>query len=80
MALKDLFAAHAGNASKGEKHTIMVTGMHCGACERLVSEALTERGATDVVADHETGAVTYRGELDDASIADAVAGAGFKLA
>lgn len=80
MALKDLFAAHSGETPKAEVHTVQVAGMHCGACERLVSEALAERGASNVVANHETGTVTYEGELDKAAIAEAVTSAGFELA
>ena len=79
MGLKDLFAAHAGEKADAQ-HTINVEGMHCNACERLVSDALTEAGATDVVANHETGVVTYAGELEDAVVAEAVTKAGFKVA
>ncbi len=80
MALKDLFAAHSSETPKAATHTIQVAGMHCGACEKLVSEALAERGASNVVANHETGAVTYEGELNEAAIAEAVTTAGFELA
>ena len=79
MGLKDLFAAHATDQA-AEKHTINVSGMHCNACERLVADALAEAGATEVVANHETGVVSYAGELDEGAIADAVRSAGFTLA
>jgi copper chaperone CopZ len=54
--------------------------MHCNSCERLVSDALAAAGATDVVANHETGVVTYAGELSDDAVAEAVTKAGFTLA
>lgn len=79
MGLKDLFAAHAETGA-AETHTINVSGMHCNACEKLVADALTEAGASDVVANHETGVVTFTGEIADAAVADAVSGAGFTLA
>ena len=79
MGLKDLFAAHATEQA-AEKHTINVSGMHCTSCERLVADALTEAGASDVVANHETGVVSFAGELEEGAIADAVTSAGFTLA
>ena len=80
MGLKDLFAAHATDTSaKGEQHEVKVLGMHFNACEQLVSAALEERGATDVHADHESGRVTYYGDLDAAAISEAVTSAGFQL-
>ena len=79
MGLKDLFAAHAGEAP-ATKCTINVEGMHCPACEKLVSTALEDRGATNVVANHETGVVEYEGELEQELLAEAIAEAGFELA
>ena len=78
MGLKDLFAAHDGSAT-GPAGEITVEGMHCNACERLVSDALEGLGATKVTADHESGKVTYTGELDAGQVADAIAKAGFKV-
>ena len=81
MGLKDLFAAHASDGpAQGEEHVVHVAGMHCNSCERLVSTALEERGATDVTADHESGLVIFRGNLDAATVADAVTSAGFQMA
>lgn len=80
MGLKDLFASHAGTEAKAEQHSINVEGMHCNACEKLVGSALEDLGATDVSASHQTGVVTYRGELDRDAIAKAVSAAGFELA
>ena len=84
MGLKDLFAAHAAEGAPyeeaAEAHRIRVAGMHCNACEQLVSGALADRGATDVAADHNTGVVTYRGDLSDEAVAQAIAEAGFRLA
>lgn len=79
MGLKDLFAAHDGTGAKKEQ-TIEVEGMHCNACERLVSDALTSLGATDVVADHVSGKVSFCGELGHDEMASAISEAGFKLA
>ena len=82
MGLKDLFAKHANaqDAAAASKHTINVEGMHCNACERLVSDALEERGARNVSASHESGVVEYEGELEQSLIAEAVTSAGFSLA
>lgn len=81
MGLKDLFAAHAqGDQGKVATHTVNVTGMHCNACERLVSSELEARGARNVVANHETGVVEYEGEIEQTLIEEAVVSAGFGLA
>lgn len=79
MGLKDLFAAHAADAPQA-KHSINVEGMHCNACEKLVSTALEDRGAANVTADHTTGVVEYEGELEAELIAEAITEAGFSLA
>ena len=79
MGLKDLFAAHAGDAPAA-RNSINVAGMHCPACEKLVCTALEDRGAKNVTADHTTGVVEYEGELESSLIADAVTEAGFSLA
>ena len=82
MGLKDLFAAHSGNEEEAPatRRTVNVAGMHCNACEKLVCTALEDRGAKNVVANHETGVVEYEGELEAALIEEAVAEAGFSLA
>jgi len=79
MGLKDLFAAHADEAAAA-KHSVNVAGMHCPACEKLVSTALEDRGAKNVRANHETGVVEYEGELEQTMLAEAIAEAGFELA
>jgi copper chaperone CopZ len=79
MGLKDLFAAHAENEGAAARHTVNVAGMHCNACEKLVSSALEDRGARNVVANHQTGVVEYEGELEQSLIAEAVSSAGFEL-
>jgi len=80
MGLKDLFAAHAEEPQEAAKScSINVSGMRCNACEKLVSTALEDRGATNVVANHETGIVTFDGELPQGVIAEAIAEAGFQL-
>ena len=78
MGLKDLFAAHGGDAPANKK-TIKVDGMHCPACEKLVSTALEDRGAKNVSANHETGVVEYEGELEQNLISEAITEAGFTL-
>lgn len=78
MGLKNLFAAHADN--EAVTHEIEVKGMHCHGCEQLVKAELEERGASNVVAHHETGVVTYQGDLADDAVASAIAEAGFELA
>lgn len=80
MGLKDLFAAHANEEAPAAKNTVNVAGMHCPACEKLVSTALEDRGARNVSANHETGVVEYEGELESALIAEAISEAGFELA
>lgn len=77
MGLKDIFAAHAEEPVRS--CSINVSGMHCNACEKLVSTALEDRGAANVVANHETGVVTFEGELPQDVIAAAIAEAGFEL-
>ena len=78
MGLKDLFAAHADEGA-AKKNTINVSGMHCPACEKLVSTALEDRGATNVKADHTSGVVEYEGELESSLLNEAIAEAGFEL-
>ena len=83
MGLKDLFAAHAQGAhvdATAERHSVQVEGMHCSACEKLVSTALEDRGAKNVCASHETGLVEYEGTLSDDLVSEAIVSAGFKLA
>ncbi len=79
MGLKDLFAAHAEQAP-ATKNSISVAGMHCNACEKLVSMALEDCGAKNVVANHVTGVVEYEGELEQSLLGEAIANAGFELA
>lgn len=82
MALKDLFAAHANaaEAPAAKTNTIHVEGMHCHGCEKRVSMALEERGAANAQANHETGVVTFEGDLDAATVSEAIESVGFKLA
>ena len=60
-----------------------VVGMHCHSCEMLVVSELEDAGATNVVANHETGKVTFDdedGKLTDEIVKQAVEAAGFSLA
>ncbi len=60
--------------------TINVKGMHCAHCDMLVTMELEDRGATDVKADHETGVVTFEGDIAPEQVKEAVEAAGFSLA
>jgi len=64
-----------------QRYRIDVDGMHCHACERLVSEQLLSvPGIGDVFADAKAGFVTFfadPAELDAGAIATAIAAAGF---
>jgi copper chaperone CopZ len=59
-----------------------VPGMHCGHCERAVSEELQQVERVDSVhVDLETKLVTVRGDrLDDASLRAAIEEAGYEAA
>lgn len=59
-----------------------VPGMHCGHCERAVSEELQQVEGVDwVQVDLETKLVTVRGgRLDDTSLRAAIEGAGYEAA
>jgi len=59
-----------------------VLGMHCGHCERAVSEELQQvEGVDSVQVDLETKVVTVRGgRLDDASLRVAIEEAGYEAA
>lgn len=63
--------------------TYTVTGMTCGHCVASVTEEVQEiPGVAEVAVVLETGAVTVTSEqgVDDASMAAAVAEAGYQLA
>jgi copper chaperone len=59
-----------------------VPGIHCGHCERAVSEELEQvEGVESVHVDLETKLVTVRGgRLEDASLRAAIEEAGYKAA
>ena len=62
---------------------VVVTGMHCGGCERRVAGALTEvNGVFGVMANHQTGlvAVSYDPEhVAPAAIVERLLETGFRL-
>ncbi|MFH1056155.1 MAG: heavy-metal-associated domain-containing protein [Candidatus Altiarchaeota archaeon] len=61
---------------------IKVEGMHCGSCEMLVKDELSEvEGVRKVEADHKKGLVTvkYEGKLDLHKVKKAIAGLGYKV-
>lgn len=59
--------------------TITVEGMHCKHCEMLVATELEDHGATNVVANAETGEVSFSGDISDAEVNAAIEAAGFKV-
>ena len=59
---------------------VQVKGMHCAHCDMLVTMELEDRGATDVVADHESGLVRFEGDLSPEQVKEAVEAAGFSIA
>lgn len=59
-----------------------VSGMSCEGCESAVAAALRQVDeVVDVDADHRTGKVSVRlrSEVDDASLAEKIAEAGFEV-
>ena len=62
--------------------TYTVPGMHCGHCEKAVSEELEQvAGVESVGVDLETKRVTIRGEgLEDAQLRAAIEEAGYEAA
>lgn len=64
-----------------QRYRLLVSGMHCGACEKLVSmNARSVPGVTDIVANAEEGwvEVAVEGELDLDALRSAVVAAGFE--
>ena len=66
----------------GETATYRVPAMHCGHCERAVTEEVSAvPGVTAVEVDLETKLVTVTGEsLDDSALRAAIAEAGYEAA
>lgn len=61
--------------------TFTVEGMTCGHCETTVREEVEElAGVESAQADRTTGRLTVRGDVDDAAVREAVAGAGYRVA
>lgn len=59
-----------------------VKGMMCPHCEATVQKALTEAGASDVVASHEEGKVRFKvhdSDVDDAKFYEAIKSAGYEI-
>jgi copper chaperone len=69
-------------ASMSETTTYRVPAMHCGHCERAVTEEVsTVAGVTAVDVDLETKLVTVTGDLlDDAVLRAAIEEAGYEAA
>lgn len=59
--------------------TVKVEGMHCKHCEMLVAAELEDRGATNVIANAETGEVSFSGDISADEIKAAIEAAGFKV-
>ncbi len=64
-----------------ETKNYIVEGMTCGHCEMSVKEEIAEiEGVTEVVADHNSGAVAVTGEnFTDEQVVAAVKEAGYTL-
>ena len=61
--------------------TYIVEGMTCGHCELSVREEVEELpGVESVQADHTSGRVTVRGDVDEAAVREAVEAAGYTVA
>ncbi len=61
--------------------TYTVQGMTCGHCELSVREEVEElSGVESARADHATGQLTVRGDVDDATVREAVEAAGYEVA
>jgi copper chaperone CopZ len=66
--------------STAEK-TYTVEGMTCGHCELSVREEVEEIvGVESAKADHTTGRLTVRGDVEDDAVRRAVEAAGYKMA
>jgi copper chaperone len=58
--------------------TYIVPGFSCSHCETAITEEVTRvTGVTAVDVDLESKRVTVRGRVDDASVRDAIAEAGY---
>jgi copper chaperone len=61
--------------------TYTVVGMICNGCVNKVTNAVTSLdGIVDVDVDVSTGTLEVSGHIDDASIREAVAAVGYKIA
>ncbi len=47
----------AAEKAKTATAALQVKGMHCGSCEMLITDALTDMGVSDVKASHKEGSV-----------------------
>ena len=59
------------------KQVVKVEGMPCPKCEMLVSLALEDLGAQNVVASREAGTVEFEGELPFEAVKAAIEDCGF---
>ena len=67
---------------KTEELKLNVNGMHCGSCEMLVKDELSEiDGVKEVNASFHNGTVTikYEGKLDLGRVKKAISGLGYKV-
>ncbi len=63
------------------ERTFTVEGMTCGHCELSVREEVEELpGVDSAEADHATGRLTVRGDVEESAVREAVAVAGYRLA
>ena len=59
--------------------TLKVEGLMCGGCEKSVTKVAENNGASNVVASHADGTVTFEGDVDLEKMKAAITTAGFKV-
>jgi Cu+-exporting ATPase len=65
-----------------EHKTVKVEGMHCGSCEKMVTVALEDLGAANVVASRTAGSVEYDADpavVSDVAVKAAIEDCGFSV-
>jgi len=65
----------------GMETTLSVSGMSCTGCEANVEDAVAALdGCERVEADHETGTVTVKGDVPEATLRSTIESSGYELA
>lgn len=63
----------------GTRWSADIDGMTCDSCERHITRAVGDAGGTDVSASWRHGTATFTGDVDEKTLAAAVADAGYSL-